>query len=163
MRCVASVLVAVAIGVLSGCGAHAHTAQELRLARRVFLEDMATGRLEHPEEIYAADFVSHAAWFDYTLAQDQAATRSWREAMPDLKVSVTRTVAERDLVALQWHAAGTNTVAAGGMPGKGARVAIDGMTFFRFVRGRIAEEWSIVDVVTLGQQLNATSAPRPGH
>src|ERR1700757_2196952 len=92
-----SALMTMALCVLSGCGARADTADNVRLARRVFLEDMAGGRLEHPEQIYGADFVSHGAWFDFTLAQDQAATRSWRAAMPDLKVTVARTVAENDL------------------------------------------------------------------
>jgi steroid delta-isomerase-like uncharacterized protein len=73
--------------------------------------------------------------------------------MPNLKVTVERTVAERDLVAVHWKVVGTNTVAAGGLPGKGDRVGIEGMTFFRFSAGRIVEEWSIVDVATLRKQL----------
>jgi predicted ester cyclase len=49
---------------------------------------------------------------------------------------------------------GTNTVAAGGMPGNGARIGIEGMSFFRFSSGRIVEEWTIVDIATLRQQLS---------
>jgi len=125
----------------------------VRTARRVFLETMAQGRFDTRGEIYGADFVAHGASTDYTLEQDLAATASWREAMPDLKVTIERTVADRDLVALHWKVVGTNTVAAGGMPGKGDRIGIEGMTFFRFARGLIVEEWSVIDVATLRKQL----------
>jgi len=49
-------------------------------------------------------------------------------------VTVERTVAGKDLVAVHWKAVGTNTVVAGGMPGNGARIGIEGMTFFALVR-----------------------------
>ena len=74
--------------------------------------------------------------------------------MPDLKVTVERTVAGKDLVAVHWKAVGTNTVVAGGMPGNGARIGIEGMTFFRFSSGRIVEAWTIVDIATLRKQLS---------
>jgi predicted ester cyclase len=65
-----------------------------------------------------------------------------------------RTVADQHLVAVHWKVVGTNTVAAGGMPGNGARIGIEGMTFFRFSSGRIVEEWTIVDIATLRKQLS---------
>jgi predicted ester cyclase len=40
------------------------------------------------------------------------------------------------------------------MPGKGDRIGIEGMTFFRFATGRIVEEWSVIDVATLRKQLS---------
>jgi len=55
---------------------------------------------------------------------------------------------------VHWKVIGTNTVAAGGMPGNGARIGIEGMSFFRFSSGRIVEEWTIVDIATLRQQLS---------
>ena len=133
--------------------AAAGTAENVRTAQRVFLENMAQGRFEKLDQIYAPGFVAHGASANYTLERDIAATRSWREAMPDLRVTVERTVADHDLVAVHWNAVGTNTVAVGDLPGKGERVGIEGMTFFRFVGGHIAEEWSVIDVATLRKQL----------
>jgi predicted ester cyclase len=50
------------------------------------------------------------------------------------------------------------------MPGKGARIGIEGMTFFRFSSGRIVEEWTVIDVAELRKQLgeraDATDPPR---
>jgi len=143
-----------AILVLMCAQARAGTADNVRTAKRVFLETMAAGRFDHLHEIYGANFVAHGASANYNLEEDTAATASWRAAMPDLRVTVERTVADRDLVAVHWKAVGTNSVAAGGMPGKGDRVGIEGMTFFRFSAGLIVEEWSVVVVATLRKQLS---------
>jgi steroid delta-isomerase-like uncharacterized protein len=153
VRLASITLLAIAFSLSFSQDAAADTAGNVRIAKRVLLENMAQARFERLDEIYAPGFVAHGASANYNLEQDTAATRSWREAMPDLKVTVERTVAERDLVAVHWKVVGTNTVAAGGMPGKGDRVGIEGMTFFRFASGRIIEEWSVVDVATLRKEL----------
>jgi steroid delta-isomerase-like uncharacterized protein len=152
MRC-ALVILTLSLSLPACPVALAGTADNLRIAERVFLETLAQGRFERLDEIYGEGFVAHGASADYNLSEDTAATRSWRTAMPDLKVTVERTVAAADLVAVHWKAAGTNTVSAGGLPGRGDRVGIEGMTFFRFAVGRIVEEWSVVDVATLRKQL----------
>jgi steroid delta-isomerase-like uncharacterized protein len=143
-----------AILVLACTEARAGSSDNVRIAKRVFLENMAQGRFDTLHEIYGPHFVAHGASADYGLERDSAATASWREAMPDLKVTIERTVADSDLVAVHWKVVGTNTVAAGGMPGKGDRVGIEGMTFFRFAAGLIVEEWSVIDVATLRKQLD---------
>jgi steroid delta-isomerase-like uncharacterized protein len=139
--------------------AGAGTAQNVRTAKRVFLESMAEGHFERLNELYGPNFVAHGASRDYTLEQDVAATRAWRSAMPDLRVKVERTVAAGDLVAVHWKLVGTNTVAAGGLPGKGDRIGIEGMTFFRLSSGRIVEEWSVLDAAVLRKQLGETPDP----
>jgi steroid delta-isomerase-like uncharacterized protein len=128
-------------------------ADNVSTARRVFLEGMASGNFDSLRSLYAANFVAHSASFNYTLDQDLASSSSWHEALPNLKVKVERTVADRDMVAVHWQLAGTNTVAAAGMPGKGDRIGIEGMTFLRFAAGKIAEEWTVLDIATLRKQL----------
>ena len=154
MRLVSIAVLTLALAVSICPGARADTPDNVRTARRVFLETMAEGRFDRLDEIYGPNFVAHGASADYTLEQDSAATQSWRAAMPDLKVTVERTVAGKDLVAVHWKAVGTNTVVAGGMPGNGARIGIEGMSFFRFSSGRIVEAWTIVDIATLRKQLS---------
>jgi steroid delta-isomerase-like uncharacterized protein len=154
MRLVSIALLTMALCVSICPGAGADIPDNVRTAKRVFLESMAEGRFDRLDEIYGPNFVAHGASADYTLEQDSAATKSWRAAMPDLKVTVERTVADKDLVAVHWKVVGTNTVLAGGMPGNGARIGIEGMTFFRFSSGRIVEAWTIVDIATLRKQLS---------
>ena len=154
MRLVSTAVLMMALAVSICSDARADIPDNVRTARRVFLETMAEGRFDRLDQIYGPNFVAHGASADYTLEQDSAATKSWRAAMPDLKVTVERTVAGKDLVAVHWKAVGTNTVVAGGMPGSGARIGIEGMTFFRFSSGRIVEAWTIVDIATLRKQLS---------
>ena len=128
---------------------HSNTAT----AKRVFLEKMGQGRFDKLEEIYGPGFVAHSASSDYTLEEDNASGKEWRKAFPDLEVTVLRTTAEGDLVAVHWRATGTNSVAAAGTPGKGKKTDVQGMTFFRFKEGRIVEEWSLIDMATANKQL----------
>lgn len=128
--------------------------------KRVFLEKMGQGRFDRLDEIYGPGFVAHGADREYTLDEDNASGREWRKAVPDLNVEVLRTVAEGDLVAVHWHASGTNSVAAAGLPGLGGKAAMDGMTFFRFENGKIVEEWSVMDLATMMRQLAPKAATK---
>jgi steroid delta-isomerase-like uncharacterized protein len=129
-----------------------------RAAARVFLEKMGQGRFDHLDEIYAPGFTAHGPeGSTYTLAQDNESGAAWREAIPDLRVKIERMVSRGDMVAVHWSASGTNSKAAAGLPGKGRPVAIEGMTFFRFANGRIAEEWGVIDMATLMRQLGAAA------
>lgn len=141
------------------CGATAVGGERENLvtAKRVFLEKMGAGRFDKLDEIYGKDFVAHGPTRDYTLDEDNESGKEWRKAFPDLVVTVKRAVADSDLVAVHWSAKGTNTVAAAGLPGKGGQADVNGMTFFRFKDGRIVEEWSITDIVSMMRQLNETS------
>jgi steroid delta-isomerase-like uncharacterized protein len=125
----------------------------VRTAKRVLLEKMGEGRFDKLDEIYGPGFVAHGSTGDFTLDEDNESGKAWRRAFPDLKVTVERTAASGDLVAVHWRATGTNTVAAAGMPGEGTKADVQGMTFFRFKAGRIVEEWSLMDIATLMTQL----------
>jgi steroid delta-isomerase-like uncharacterized protein len=149
---IATVLVSTLFTVAS---AEADEAANVTTAKRVFLEKMGQGRFDRLDEIYGPGFVAHGSTGDYTLDEDNESGRLWRQAFPDLKVEVLRTVADESFVAVHWSGSGTNTVAAAGMPGKGARATIEGMTIFRFANGRIVEEWSLIDMATLMKQMSA--------
>lgn len=132
-------------------------AENVVTAKRVFLEKMGEGRFDKLDEIYGEGFVAHGATGDYTLAEDNESGKEWRKAVPDLRVTVKRTVADGDFVAVHWNAKGTNSVAAAGLPGNGGKADIDGMTFFRFQGGKIVEEWSIIDIASMRRQLGQNS------
>jgi steroid delta-isomerase-like uncharacterized protein len=139
-------------------GAHTDPSANVKTATRVFLEKMGEGRFDRLDEIYGPGFVAHGAGRDYTLEQDNESGRQWRAAFPDLKVFVLRTVADDSQVAVHWRATGTNTAAVAGFPGKGARASLEGMTFFRFEKGRIVEEWSLMDMAALMDQMKPPPA-----
>lgn len=127
-------------------------------ASRVILEKMGQGRFDIQPELYGPDFVAHGFGRNFTLAEDEASGRQLRAAFPDLKVKLDRIIAEGDLVSLHWSAVGTNTVAAPPFPGNGKSVSVDGMSFFRFADGKIVEEWSTYDNLTIMKQLGQIPA-----
>lgn len=86
------------------------------IAHRVYEEGWNLGRFEVP---YSPGFVGHGSTSPFTL--------------PDLKVTVDNTLAERDLAAVHWTPLG--------FPATGRAVQVTGTTLFRMADGRIAEEW----------------------
>jgi hypothetical protein len=127
-------------------------------AARVLLEKMGNGKFEISDEIYGPGFIAHGFGRDYSLEEDNASGRLLRQAFPDLKVAVDRTVADGDMVAVHWRSSGTNSVKVGPFPGTGRVAALDGMTFFRFRDGRIVEEWTTYDNLTMMRQLGLMPA-----
>jgi len=149
------------------CGADAsgtERAESLELnksiTRRVYEEGLSQGRFEVP---YTADFVGHGGRRTFSHADGMAEARGWREAFPDLDVTVEKQVAERDLVAVHWTARGTNTGTGNGIPATGRAVEITGTTLFRLDEGRIAEEWTCANTLGLMRQLGmvTTTAAAP--
>lgn len=143
----------IALLLLLPAAAMAGPAENKALASRIILEKMGKGRFDIQSEIYGPGFIAHGFGRDYTLAEDEASGRQLRAAFPDLATKVERIIAEGDMVSLHWSAVGTNTVAAPGFPGQGKKVAVDGMSFFRFQDGKIVEEWSTYDNLTIMKQL----------
>jgi steroid delta-isomerase-like uncharacterized protein len=126
------------------------------ITRRVYEEGLNQGRFEVP---YSADFVGHGGRKTFTHADGMAEAKGWREAFPDLNITVDMQVAERDLVAVRWTARGTNTGAGNGLPATGRAVQITGTTLFRIADGRIAEEWTSADSLGLMKQLGLLATP----
>lgn len=126
------------------------------ITRRVYEEGLSQGRFEVP---YSADFVGHGGRNTFTHADGMAEAKGWREAFPDLQITVDKQVAERDLVAVRWTARGTNTGAGNGIPATGRAVQVTGTTLFRLADGRIAEEWTCADSHGLMRQLGLLAAP----
>ncbi|WP_386071306.1 ester cyclase [Tahibacter sp. UC22_41] len=133
------------------------------ITRRVYEEGLSQGRFEVP---YSADFVGHGGRNTFTHADGMAEASGWRDAFPDLKITVDKQVAEGDLVAVRWTARGTNTGAGNGIPATGRAVQTMGTTLFRVADGRIAEEWTCADSLGLMKQLGmlpqATAVPAAG-
>jgi steroid delta-isomerase-like uncharacterized protein len=131
-----------------------------QIARSFFEEVLGQGRLDKYAESHAKDFVAHGENHEYTLEEDMAAAKEERKALPDMKVEVNQILAERDLVAVYWTSSGTNTQAGMGFPATGKKIKIDGMTMFRFKAGKICEEWSVWDMLSVMRQAGLISSPK---
>lgn len=127
--------------------------QNKALAKRAFEELLSKGKFELAEQLYAKDFVNHGIHRDISFDEDQAALKGWHEAFPDLTIVPEKLIAEDDLVTIYWIARGTNTGAGNGLPATGKKAEQAGITIWRIVNGKIKEEWSAFDQLSLMQQL----------
>ncbi len=124
-----------------------------QVVRRVYEDVLNRGRLDVAREIHTADFTAHAGTRTAGLEEDIAAAEGWRSAFPDLVVTIEQMVAEGDRVAVFWTARGTNTGEGNGLPATGRGGEGRGMSIFRLVDGRIAEEWNVMDKYGMLKQL----------
>lgn len=130
------------------------------IARTFFEEVLGQDHLERYAESHSKDFVAHGENHDASLEEDMAAAKEERHAMPDMKVRVNQILAERDLVAVYWTATGTNTQPGMGIPATGKKISVNGMTIFRFKAGKICEEWSVWDMLSVMRQAGIMSSPQ---
>lgn len=133
----------------SGCEA-AELERNKARARLVFEEILSQGKVDENEHLYHPQFVAHGPNRDAGRDEDRAASKGWRQAVPDLRMDVLRVVAECDLVSVHWSGSGTNTGEGNGLPATGRTLShLWGMTVFRFDQGQIREEWTVFDQYAL--------------
>jgi steroid delta-isomerase-like uncharacterized protein len=134
--------------------APAQIARNEAIVRIVFDDILSNGRIQENEHLYAPDFVAHGLSGDSGRAEDREATRGWRAAAPDIKITILRLVANCEMVSAHWEGTGTNTGVGNGLPATGRKIRAQGVTFFQFRHGKIAEEWSVFDQYTMLRQLD---------
>jgi len=132
--------------------------QNKAVAKRAFDEILSRGRFELAEKLYARDFVNHGIHSTANLEEDQAALKGWHQAFSDIVVSPEKLIAEGDLVTIYWIARGTNTGTGNGLPATGKKAELAGITIWRIVEGKITEEWSAFDQLSMMQQLGLLPA-----
>lgn len=114
------------------------------VVRRLVEEVMNAGRLDVLDELYSPAMA--------------AAARRWitpfREAFPDVAMTVVDLVAEDDKVAAWFTCSATQHGEWQGQPASGARFErIDEVYFFRFRDGRITHAWGLEDNLDRMRQL----------
>jgi steroid delta-isomerase-like uncharacterized protein len=132
--------------------------QNKAIARRAFEEILSRGRFELAAQLYAKDFINHGIHRDAGLEEDQAALKGWHQAFPDVAIVPEKLIAEDDLVTIYWIASGTNTGTGNGLPATGKKAELPGITIWRIVDGKIKEEWSAFDQLSMMQQLGLLPA-----
>ena len=146
-------LLLVASVLATGC-ATGPEARNKEVANRVVTEILSGGNFELANELYAPDFVNHGQTRDIGLAEDQAAARGWKSAFPDMVMTAGQAdrrgrPRDRALVrARDEHRHGERAARhrQGALTGRG-------ITIWRIVDGRITEEWSAFDQLSIMQQL----------
>lgn len=130
-----------------------HTQNE-RVMRR-FIDDVLNA--EHPEaltELVHPEYV-HRAPGEELRGHEGLATllRGYRAAFPDLRVQIEELLSFDDATLLSFTLTGTHGGDLLGYPPTGRPVRVHGMVRSRFRDGKIAEEWEILDRLSLFEQL----------
>jgi steroid delta-isomerase-like uncharacterized protein len=132
--------------------------QNKAIARRAFDEILSLGRFELAEQLYAKEFINHGLHSNASLEEDQTALKGWHTAFPDLVVVPEKLIAEDDLVTIYWIARGTNTGTGNGLPATGKKAELTGITIWRIVDGKIKDEWSAFDQLSMMRQFGLIPA-----
>lgn len=130
--------------------------------RRILEEAWSGGNLDLLDDLYASDCVEHDLSTHeelYGLDANKERVQTYRDAMPDLQVSVDDMIASGDKVVTRWRASGTNEGDLMGNPPTHRHVDITGISIDRFdENGLIAETWDQWDLVGFMQQLGMAPA-----
>jgi len=128
--------------------------QNNQVARR-FEKAFAEGDIVALKKIVAANIVDHNAPRGARPGIDGLldAVALFRAGFPDIQISVERTIAEDDSVAVFGTIAGTNQGPMFGVPATGKRATFAYMDMFRIVNGVIVEAWHVEDIAGMLGQL----------
>ena len=112
------------------------------------------------EEAHTKDFVKHYnSRPAENLAEEMRDARGQFDSSSDLTFTESWTIAEGDKVAVCFTAKGTHDGAFRGIPATGKRYEVSSMTVWRFVDGKIAEEWVFLNELDLYRQLGLFQEP----
>ena len=131
------------------------------IARRFLEEAFNGGNLDVVDELVAPEFVNHDAALPEPAIGIEAAKASitgYRDAFPDLRLTIEQQLAEGEFVTTRWSARGTHQGDLMGMTPTGKQATVSGITIDRIVDGRFVESWTNWDTLGLMQQLGVVPA-----
>jgi steroid delta-isomerase-like uncharacterized protein len=128
-------------------------------AVRACFENASRGNFAALDEILTTDFVLHSPDEVRGAEGLSRMVESYRNALPDLELTIDHQFAAGDYVASRFTIRGTHDGDLMGIPPSGHRVEFTGITVSRCREGRIAEEWELTDTVGLLGQVGALPAP----
>ena len=137
------------------------SAETKAVARRFLEEVFNGGKLELVDELLDPGFVNHDAAQPGPQVGIEAAKANvagYREAFPDVYLTIEAQLAEDALVTTRWTGRGTHRGELMGVAATGKQVTVTGITIDRIVDGRIVESWTNWDTLGLLQQLGVVPA-----
>jgi steroid delta-isomerase-like uncharacterized protein len=137
------------------------SAENKAAARRLFLEAFNEGNLGVIDELSAPRIVNHDSALPEPLVgidASKASIAAYRDAFPDLQITIEEQVAEGDMVVTRWTARGTHQGDLLGITATGKQATVTGITIDRFAEGRVIESRTNWNTLGLLQQLGVVPA-----
>ena len=125
------------------------------LALRWFEEVWNKRRTDTIDELLTDESVSYSESGPLRGKQEfkERAHAVFLSAFPDMKITVEGTVAEGDEVVVRWSVRGTHLGDGLGFPATGRSVSFRGMTWIRYLNGKMIEGWDCWNEAGLIQSL----------
>jgi steroid delta-isomerase-like uncharacterized protein len=124
-------------------------------ARRYFYEIWDRGHVEMIDQVFSSDYVNHSATDGQLPGRDgiRQFVQVFRQAFPDVSISVDLQVEEGNFVATRYTVRGTHTGTFRGLQASNKPIEITGISVFRVEDGLIKESWGFLDEATLLAQI----------
>jgi steroid delta-isomerase-like uncharacterized protein len=131
------------------------------LMRRIPEEVWSKGDFAAADVILSPDFVNHNPAFGHPPTRDgyKQTVAQFRDAFPDLCMTVEDALAEGDKVALRFRVQGTHRGAFGAFGASGRPIDFTGTATALVRDGKVIELWVNGDLLGLMQQLGAVITP----
>ncbi len=110
--------------------------------RQLFDEMFTRGRYELQGQVFAPNCPVHFGNRNVSLPQAVAEGKGWRNAAPDLVMSINQISVQGNMVSVVWTARGTHTGQGHGLKPTGRRVFMQSRSQFRVENGKIVEAFN---------------------
>ena len=121
------------------------------------------GNLDACDEIFDRNFLGHLPIMEVHGPEEfKNLVRIYRDAYPDVHLTVEDVFSVGDRVAVRWTARGTHLGEMMGIPPSNRKIEVMGISIFRIKDGKVAEDWEGFDTLGMMQQIGAFPAPDQG-
>jgi steroid delta-isomerase-like uncharacterized protein len=136
------------------------TQENVAVVRR-FVERLNRGELAAVDDLVTDDVVYHDGppGLSFGIVGYRQLIGGYLAAFPDLRLTPLDMIAADDKVVVRFTVGGTHRGDLMGMPPTGKTMEVRGTTIMRFREGKVAEEWELVDMLAMTQQLGAALDP----
>ena len=129
--------------------------QNKALVRRIIEEIVNQSNFDVVNQLISPEY----AYFEPTLGSVRGRegyrllVTTYRNAFPDLKMTIEEQIAEADTVVTRWRAEGTHRGELMGIAPTGKRVSVQGIVVSRVKNGQLADDFESYDVHGMLRQL----------
>lgn len=130
-----------------------------RLVREVIEHVWHQGDVGFIDHAYTPNFVARVPRSGYQgLDEFRRYVAETRRGIPDIYFYVKQQHAEGDHVVTRFQMTGTHSGDFLGIPATGKTIDVEGVSIHRMQRGRIAESWTVWDVLGLCHEIGVVPA-----
>jgi predicted ester cyclase len=129
--------------------------------RRMLTEVIVGGNLDLIDELVQPDFVNHVYKNSGEVIQQvgiaafKAAQAAMHSTFAETQMDLHHLIAEEDRVVAHYRLRGLYTGEVRGAAVSSKPIHMDGITIVRFVDGKFAERWAVLDMIPMYKQLGA--------